>query len=98
MTSVVGPGTASAISHHLESWLGQKYGPLKTSCKERIWTPCSPAFSMYGRCFSSIASRTSGTEALSSFSALLIWMSPHFTMRAGGSGLVELFLACLWEL
>src|ERR1700748_2930273 len=78
----VGPGTSSAMSHHFESCEGQKYGPLKTSCRQRICTPFLPASSMNGRCFSNIASRTAGTEAWGSLSGLLHWIRPPMTLRA----------------
>src|SRR3989339_1861848 len=53
--STVGPGTLSAVLYHLMSCEGQKYGVVKISCMQRICTPCLPAFSMKGMCFSNIA-------------------------------------------
>src|SRR5438874_3449233 len=41
--STLFPYTTLFRSHHLASWLGQKYGPLKTSCRQRICTPRLPA-------------------------------------------------------
>ncbi len=78
----MGPGTASAMSHQRASCEGQKYGPLKTSCRQRICTPFLPASSMKGRCFSNIASRTAATEAFGSLRGLLHWMRPPMTLRA----------------
>jgi hypothetical protein len=49
ITSTVGPGTLSAASYQRMALEGQKYGPLKISCRQRIWTPFWPASSMYGR-------------------------------------------------
>ena len=40
--STVGPGTGSAASYQRLSCDGQKYGPLKISCRQRIWTPFLP--------------------------------------------------------
>ena len=54
--AVVGPGTSSAESYQRTAWPGQKYGPLKISCRHRIWTPFLPASSMKGMCAASAAS------------------------------------------
>src|SRR6185503_10504579 len=80
--SHVGPGTGSAASYQRLSWPGQKYGPLKISCRQRIWTPFLPASWIIGRCFSSIAAWISATDLLSSLIGLLAWMRPLMTLRA----------------
>ena len=59
--STVGPGMGSAASSQRSSWLGQKYGPSKISCRHRIWTPFAAASSIIGRCFSNAARFTSAT-------------------------------------
>jgi hypothetical protein len=50
---------------------GQKYGPLKISWRQRIWTPFLPASWIIGRCFSNIAAWTSATDFDSSLTGLL---------------------------
>ena len=52
MSSVVGPGTDSAMLYQWASCDGQKYGPLKISCRPRICTPRFPASSISGTCAS----------------------------------------------
>jgi hypothetical protein len=64
------------------AWPGQKYGPLKISCRQRIWTPFLPASSIIGRCFSSIACWISATGRDSSLIGLLAWIRPDRTLRA----------------
>src|SRR5262245_2929086 len=83
--STVGPGTGSAASYHRRSWPGQKYGPLKISCRQRIWTPFLPASWIIGRCFSSIAAWISATDLDSSLTGLLAWIRPLVTLRAMGA-------------
>src|SRR5262249_58994641 len=61
---------------------GQKYGPLKISCKQRICTPFLPASSSMGRCFSNIADGISATGFDSSLTGFEAWINPHFTVRA----------------
>src|SRR5512140_1817927 len=82
ISSIVGPGIGSAVSHHLLSWLGQKYGPQKISWRQRIWTPRLPASSIIGRCLSIIACLIDSTFAESSLSGLDIWISPPTTVLA----------------
>src|SRR5580698_5964365 len=77
--STVGPGTGSAASYQRRSWPGQKYGPLKISCRHRIWTPFLPASWIIGRCFSSIAAWISATDFDSSLMGLLSWMRPEIS-------------------
>src|SRR5438874_519727 len=77
--SVVGPGTASAASYQSGVCAGQKYGLLKTSCRQSTCTPRCAACSSSGRCFSNIASWISFTEP--SDLALEHWMSPARTVR-----------------
>src|SRR5947209_8599484 len=79
--STVGPGTASAASYQRRSCPGQKYGPLKISCRQRICTPFLPASWMNGRCFSSIADWISATDLVSSLMGLAAWMRPEMTLR-----------------
>src|SRR3712207_6593074 len=78
MRSVVGPGTLSAEAYQALSWPGQKYGVLKISCKHKICTPPSPAFSMYGRCFCTMASLISSMVPSPSVLGKLIWIRPDF--------------------
>src|ERR1041385_5443313 len=80
--STVGPGTASAASYQRRSCPGQKYGPLKISCRHRIWTPFLPASWIIGRCFSSIAAWISATGLVSSLMGLEAWIRPAITLRA----------------
>src|SRR5678815_1308730 len=82
--STVGPGTGSAASYQRLSWLGQKYGPLKISCRHRIWTPCLPASWIIGRCFSNIAAWMSATLRDSSLIGFPAWIKPLMTLRAMG--------------
>src|SRR4051812_466568 len=82
--STVGPGTCSAASYQRLSWPGQKYGPLKISCMQRIWTPFLPASWIIGRCFSSIAAWISATDLVSSLIGFDAWMRPLSTLRAMG--------------
>src|SRR6476661_9716248 len=79
--SIVGPGTASAASYQRLSWPGQKYGPLKISWRQRIWTPFLPASWIIGRCFSSIAAWISATDLVSSLIGFEAWMRPLMTLR-----------------
>src|SRR5438093_2248221 len=79
--SVVGPGTGSAASYQRLSWLGQKYGPLKISCRQRIWTPFFPASSMSGTCLSNLACLTLETGTDSSLIGLLHWINPPISLR-----------------
>src|SRR5688572_29805314 len=77
---VVGPsGIFSTESYQRGFCSAQKYGPVKISWKQRIWTPCRAASSIIFRCFSMLASRM-----VSSFSsvpqACFAWMRPHFTI------------------
>ena len=60
---------------------GQKYGPLKISCRPRICTPFVPASSMSGRCASIAASRTSSIGAAGSVSGAAAWIRPPRTLR-----------------
>src|SRR3990167_6668356 len=87
--SHVGPGTASAASYQRLSWPGQKYGPLKISCRHRIWTPRLPASWIIPRCFSSIAAWTSATGRDSSLIGFEAWIRPEMTVRAMGSSSVR---------
>src|SRR5688500_11726750 len=81
--STVGPGPVSAVSAHFErSFDGQKYGPLKISWRQRIWTPCLPASSIIGMCFSSMALRIVSTDAFGSLIGFDIWIRPPMTSRA----------------
>src|SRR6187551_327477 len=84
--STVGPGTGSAASYQRLSWPGQKYGPLKISCRQRIWTPFLPASWIIGMCFSSIAAWISATVRVSSLMGLLAWIRPLVTLRAMARG------------
>src|SRR5262245_41431415 len=83
--STVGPGTGSAASYQRWSWSGQKYGPLKISCRHRIWTSCLSVSWIIGRCFSNIAVWTSATLRDSSLIGLEAWIRPLMTLRAMGS-------------
>src|SRR5260221_3793619 len=78
---MVGPGTGSAASYQRLSWPGQKYGPLKISCRHRICTPFLPASWIIGRCFSSIAAWISATDFDSSLMGLLAWIRPERIWR-----------------
>src|SRR3954464_4422505 len=77
----VGPGIGSAASYQRLSCDGQKYGPLKISCRHKMPTPFLPASSIIGRCVSNIADWISATGRLSSLIGFDIWMRPHFTVR-----------------
>src|SRR5207249_1169867 len=79
--SVVGPGTDSAASYQRLSWPGQKYGPLKISCRHRICTPFLPASSINGMCLSSIACLIFSTGWDSSLIGLAHWISPPMSLR-----------------
>src|SRR5688572_14285702 len=79
-TSVVGPGTDSAASYQRASWLGQKYGPLKISCKHSICTPFFPAAWTSGMCFSTAAAWISATGRASSFNGFEHWIKPPRTI------------------
>src|ERR1043166_625819 len=79
--SVVGPGTLSAASNRRLSWQGQKWGPLKISCRQSTWTPCLPASSISGTCLSNIACLIFSTGTLSSLIGLLHWISPPISLR-----------------
>src|SRR5690349_16808471 len=80
--SVVGPGTVSADSYQALSCPGQKYGVLKISCRHRICTPCSPAFSIYGICFCTIASLISSMVPSPSVFGKLICINPDLIILA----------------
>src|SRR5580765_3562229 len=79
--SVVGPGTLSAASYQRLSWPGQKYGPLKISCRHSTCTPFLPASSISGTCLSNIACLIFSTGTLSSLIGLLHWIRPPTTFR-----------------
>src|SRR5580765_8075490 len=79
--SVVGPGTLSAASYQRLSWPGQKYGPLKISCRHSTCTPFLPASSISGTCLSNIACLIFSTGTLSSLIGLLHWMRPPTSLR-----------------
>src|SRR5262249_60433472 len=85
--SVVGPGTGSAASYQRLSCPGQKYGPLKISCRHRIWTPRLPASWIIGRCFSNIAAWISAMLRDLSLVGFEAWVRPLLAFR----GLVPLF-------
>src|SRR6478736_3864523 len=78
----VGPGTGSAASYQRTACDGQKYKPLKISCRQRICTPFLPASSIIGRCFSNMADWISVTLLVSSLIGFEHWISPHFTVLA----------------
>src|SRR5437660_12904898 len=88
--SVVGPGTGSAASYQRLSWPGQKYGPLKISCRQRICTPFFPASSISGACLSNIACLILATGCDSSLIGLLHWMRPAMSLR----GIEDSFCCC----
>src|SRR4029453_1154349 len=77
--SVVGPGTDSARSYQWASCEGQKYGPVKISCRPRPCTPRCPASSMRGRWTSIAAWRTFSMGADGSVSGAAAWMRPPIT-------------------
>src|SRR5687768_7323916 len=79
--SVVGPGTGSAASYQRLSWPGQKYGPLKISCRQSTCTPFFPASSMNVMCLSRAAFWTFAMGCDSSFTGLLHWIRPPITLR-----------------
>ncbi|MFZ1334095.1 MAG: hypothetical protein WAU12_12535 [Saprospiraceae bacterium] len=78
MRSVVGPGTVSADAYQAASCPVQKYGVLKISWRQRICTPCSPACSINGMCFASMACMISEMEPSPSVIPRLIWIRPDF--------------------
>src|SRR5687767_7736591 len=82
MRSVVGPGTVSADSYQALSWPGQKYAVLKISCTQRICTPCSPADSVYGVCYCTIASLLSSGVPYPSVFGKLICIKPDLIILA----------------
>ena len=81
ISSVVGPGTGSATSYQCASCDGQKYGPLKTSCRPRICTPLRPASSMSGMCTSIAAWRTVSMGAAGSVSGVAACIRPPISCR-----------------
>src|SRR5258706_6293454 len=80
MSCVVGPsGIFSTARYHFLSWLGQKYGCVKTSWKHSTCTPCFPAASISGRCASTILSRICWGD-MSVVPLSPIWISPAFNI------------------
>ena len=78
---VVGPsGMRSTASYHRGFCSAQKYGPVKISCMQRIWTPCRPASSISFRCLSTLAWRIVSIFSLVSH-AWVAWIRPHFTIE-----------------
>src|SRR3954468_5939454 len=79
---VVGPsGIFSVALYHFVFCSAQKYGPVKISCMQTIFTSSFPACSRNFRCFSMLASRIFSSGA-SVGPAWLAWIKPHFTTRA----------------
>src|SRR5436309_3902104 len=78
---VVGPsGIFSTASYQRVCCSAQKYGVVKTSCIQRICTPCAAASSINFKCFSTFWRLISSIEA-SVGAAFVACMSPHLTVR-----------------
>src|SRR5262250_1546937 len=81
----VGPsGIFSTDSYHLASCSAQKYGVVKTSCIQRIRTPCLFASWMNPMTLSVLAFfiLSMGSEVGQAFEA---WINPHLTTLAIGA-------------
>ncbi len=80
MRRVVGPsGIISVASYQRGVCSAQKYGPVKISCMQRIWTPSLPALSMSFMCFSTLALRMVSIFSFVS-QAWEAWIRPHRTV------------------
>src|SRR5438045_1286841 len=77
---VVGPsGIFSTASYQRVCCSAQKYGVVKTSCMQRICTPCFAASSIIARCFSMFARLISSIGA-SVGPAFFACINPHLTV------------------
>src|SRR3954465_8840814 len=86
---VVGPsGMYSVASYHRGVCSAQKYGPVKISCMQRIWTPAAPELSMSTMCLSMLAWRILFLLSLVE-PACDAWIRPHFTFVMDRSGLLS---------
>src|SRR5438128_5021541 len=79
---VVGPsGIFSTASYQRVCCSAQKYGVVKTSCMQRICTPCFAASSIIARCFSMFRRLISSIGASVGL-AFFACINPHLTVRA----------------